>query len=420
MARVPADGTVAPHRVPTAGVRMLRSRLVLWIAFLVVHLVAGWLALAAPGAILGDVTTVYRPWALDAVHGYVVGIDTPWVYPIAAIVPVMLPLVLGPAHYVGAWLTLVLIADAAGFAVLIAGRRPGRVWAAWWWLLFMLLLGPVGVSRLDSLSVPMAIVGLLWLAGRPAVAAVLLTVATWIKVWPAALIAAIVVASRRRWRFVALGLVTSGVIALVAVVFGAGANVLSFVTAQADRGMQLEAPASGIWLWQALLGRPGSMVYYQASLNTFEVTGDGVEAGIRLMTPLLAFAAAALVLLGVRAVRARVPLATLLPDLALALVAALIVFNKVGSPQYMLWLVPPVVLGLAWRGRGYLVPAVLVAVAAGLTQVFYPVLYNALLGLDPVLVVVLSVRNLVVVAVFVWAVSALWRSVGYVRRARLE
>ena len=67
----------------TEGVRRLASQpLALWIAFLVVHLVVGWLCLTGDG--MGDVHWVYEPWAqLAAQGGSIVGVQTDWVYPFA-------------------------------------------------------------------------------------------------------------------------------------------------------------------------------------------------------------------------------------------------------------------------------------------------------------------------------------------------
>ena len=57
-----------------------------------------------------------------------------------------------------------------------------------------MLLGPIAVARIDSFTIPIAVIGMLLLATAPKVAGMLLTIAAWIKVWPAALIAAAVVA----------------------------------------------------------------------------------------------------------------------------------------------------------------------------------------------------------------------------------
>ena len=93
---------------------------------------------------------------------------------------------------------MVVLLDAVAFAILLGTRRLARTRriAAWWWLGFLALLGPIAFGRIDAITVPLAITGLLWAAGRPRVAAALLTIGAWIKVWPAALLVALVVASR--------------------------------------------------------------------------------------------------------------------------------------------------------------------------------------------------------------------------------
>jgi hypothetical protein len=359
---------------------------------------------------LGDVFLVYKPWAQLAAQGTsIVGIDTDWVYPLVAIVPIMLPLLLGPENYTGGWLTMVLLLDAGAFAVLIIGRDPRRIKAAWWWLAFLALLGPIAVGRLDSVSVALAIVGLLWLSLNERAAVVMLAIATWIKVWPAALIAAAIIALRSRWRILAIAAVTSLVIVIVALTFGSGMHVLSFITMQTGRGLQIEAPVSTIWMWQAALGVPGSFVYYDRELLTFQVTGEGTATASSLMSPLLAVAVVVVVLIGVRAVRRGGPVTRILPELSLGFVAAFIAFNKVGSPQYVSWLAAPVLIGLVYQGRGFRTPTILVTVTAGLTQLIYPFFYDYVLTVQPAILVVLTVRNLMFFVILGWALIALWR-----------
>lgn len=395
---------------PSALRRLAAAPLSLWIAFLVVHLVLGWLALYGDGMGLGDVFLVYKPWAQLAAQGTsIVGVQADWVYPFAALVPIMLPLLFGTANYTGGWLTLVLLLDAAAFAVLIGGRERRRLAAAWWWLAFLLLLGPIAVGRLDAVSVALAIVGLLWLMLHERAAIVTLTIATWIKVWPAALVVAAVIALRSRWRIVVTGALTSLVIVAVPLIFGAGMHVFSFITAQTGRGLQIEAPVSTIWMWQAALGVPDAVVYYDRDILTFQVTGAGSVTAAALMNPLLALCSVVVALIGIRAVRRGTPVTRILPELSLALVSAFIAFNKVGSPQYVAWLAVPVVLGLVYQGRGFRVPAILISVTAALTQLIYPYLYGWLLTVHPGMVAVLTVRNLLYFVVLGWAVMALWR-----------
>jgi len=407
----------APSRLRALAGGIASNQLVLWSAFILVHLVLGLINLFDEHLPMGDVTLVYRFWVQQAiVADFWVGIDSSWVYPILALVPMLLAYAFGPELYASTWLTIVLVLDVAAFGFLTSwGRAPQRVAAAWWWVAFLAALGPIALARIDSITVPLAIIGVLLLARRPRAAALLLTIATWIKVWPAALIAAVVVASRRRGIMVAIGAVTSAVIVVIAVVFGSGSRVVSFITEQTGRGLQVEAPISTAWLWQAALGTPDTFVYYDTDILTFQVQGAGVDAAAAAMTPIMAVAALAVVVLGLIAVRRRTPTAELLPVLALALVTVLIACNKVGSPQFAMWLSVPVILGLvtnaAGRGISFRVPAVLVLVIAALTHAVYPYLYGLLLGLVPVMLIVLTARNLLLFVLLGWAVSELVRLV---------
>jgi hypothetical protein len=384
---------------------------VLVAGFLAVHLLVVILCLTLPGLPMGDVTLVYQPWAVQAQTGAgIVGIDRTWVYPIVALLPILLPLVAGAANYLYAWLVMVVLLDAVAFAFLIASGRRRNLIAAWWWLGFLALLGPIALGRLDAVAMALAIMALLWISTRPMLASFLLAVATWIKVWPIALVAALVVASRQRWRIAAAFLATSGVIVVLALAWGSGANVLSFVTQQTGRGLQIEAPISVPWLWEAAVGRPGSFIYYDTGILTYQVTGDGIQTPIALMNPLLALAAVVVLLIGLRAVHRKAAATTVLPPLALALVTSFIAFNKVGSPQYVTWLAAPIILGLLLTGRGFRTPAILVGIIAAMTQLIYPNLYDWILVLNPVMLVVLTLRNVMYFVLLGWAVLALWRT----------
>lgn len=395
--------------------RLVASRWTLWPALLLVHLWLSFVNLNDNANPLGDVTLVYRTWIQQGFDTQSwVGLDRPWVYPILAIVPMLIAWALGPENYAFTWLALVIALDATAFGFLIGWSGAVRsTAAAWWWLGFLVLLGPVAVARLDTVTVPLAIIGVLFVATRPALAAVVLTIATWIKVWPGAILIALVVATKARWRILVSAAVTSLVIAGVALTLGSGGNVLSFVTQQANRGLQVEAPVSTLWLWQAAAGARHAHVYYDTQLLTFQVTGDGAAQVSALMTPLLLLAVFIVLLLALLAVRAAPSIAVLAP-LTLTLVTAFIAFNKVGSPQYLGWLAVPIILGIVTaEGRqhaSFRAPAVLTLVLAVLTQLIYPYLYDSLLALDPIPLVLITARNLLLFVLLGWAVVVLWRT----------
>jgi len=395
----------------------------LWIAFVLAHLWLGMLALYAPGQPLGDVTSVYKYWIIDyafAGHGWV-GIDTVWVYPILAILPMIAAAAFGATLYASTWLSLVMAVNAIAFAVLMSRARRDDAWhVGWWWIGFLIALGPIAVGRIDSITVPVAMIGMLVLVTRPALAGVLLTVAAWIKVWPAALVAAAIIALRARLRvLVAAALVTALVIGVVAFGLGAGSNVFSFFSQQTGRGLQIEAVMATPWMWDATLGPGHSEIYYDFSILTFQLRGEGVATVAAAATPLLGIAALVLLGLGLLATRRGREPGEVLPPLVLALTVALIIFNKVGSPQFVTWLAVPIVFGLvtaaAGHGRSFRVPAALAFVIAALTQGVYPYFYNDLLAAHLPIVLVLSARNVLYIALFAWAVVAL---VEVMRRTR--
>ena len=167
-------------------------------------------------------------------------------------------------------------------------------------------------------------------------------------------------------------------------------------------------------MWTAW-AHEGTSIYYDREILTYQLQGPGVDVAAALSTPLLALAVAAIAVLGiVGARRGREP-AILLPPLILALTAVLILFNKVGSPQFASWLAVPVIFGLVTArldgGRSFRVPAVLALLIGALTQVIYPYLYGKLLGLDTVVLVALTARNVLYLVLVVWALVALVEAV---------
>lgn len=405
-------------------VRALTGPIGLWAAFLLVHAWLGWLALTAPGWPLGDVQLTYSFWVEQAIEsGLVVGIDTAWVYPPLALVPILLPAIAGMDHYPAAWLTMIAVLDAVAIGVLTGwGMRRERLPIAWWWLAFLLLLGPIAVGRLDAVTVAIGVVAAATILTRPAVAGVLLAAGAWIKIWPAGILAVAVVALRSRWQLVAAAVATSFVVLAAGVLAGGSLSLLSFITEQTDRGLQVEAVIATPWMWAASFGVSGVQIGYSTEILTFQVDGPGTQLAAAATTPLLAIAAAAVLVLAWVAMRRGVAPERILPPAALAITVALIVANKVGSPQFSAWLAVPVILALVVLGRdgwrAWRTPIVLVTIIAALTQAIYPFAYDFVLGADPLAVLLLSVRNVLTVVLLGWGVAELVRLARAPRRGR--
>jgi hypothetical protein len=182
--------------------------------------------------------------------------------------------------------------------------------------------------------------------------------------------------------------------------------VFSFIGTQTGRGLQIEAPVTGLWLIDVVLGVPGASIYYDHDILTFQVTGRGVAATSHAMTAVLAIGVLAVVGLAIVARLRGARDDEVLALTALGLVSAFVALNKVGSPQYLTWYVAPVLLGLATTRR-FRVPAVLVLVMAVLTQAVYPWLYVLVIDAVPWMIGVLELRNLLELALLAWTMGAL-------------
>jgi hypothetical protein len=388
------------------------SAITLWLVFGAVHLWLGYLNLYGPGLPMGDVTYVYLFWVeRGLLGGEWVGIDTSWVYPLLALVPMLASYVFGPDLYGSTWLTIVMMLNAAALVSIIGVQERARHAAiAWWWMLYLVLLGPIALGRIDAITVPVALVAVMLIARHPKWGGALLAVGAWIKVWPAGVLLAAVIALRERGAVMAAAVGTTMVVVAAGLALGGASALLTPITEQTGRGLQVEAPISTVWLWAAAAGEWAARVYYDEGILTWQVIGDGSPQAAAAMTPLLALTVVVIAGLGLLAMRRGVDEVVLFPVLALAMVMALITVNKVGSPQFATWIAVPVVLGLAWQrwgGVSFRVPAALALVIAALTQVVYPVLYANLLSLEVGMLVVLTLRNLLYVALLGWAVARL-------------
>lgn len=391
----------------------LRTRGWLWVGFAATHLLLIALNIWGAGLPLGDVTRTYVVWANHAQEGLSrMGIDQAWVYPILAFAPMALALYLPFLDYGLSWLIIVTGLNAIAFAVLL-GRGVlirSRMIAAAWWLAFLVLLGPIALGRIDAVTVPFAMIGLLYAVSRPRLASALLVIGAWLKVWPAALWGALVLVVKRRAEVMVVAIALSVGIIAVSLLAGAGWNTFGFVAQQAGRGLQVESLGAIPFLWAIVFGSGAHEVIYNLDILTFEVIGPGTGVMATLMTPLMAIAMAVVAGVGIWAVWRGARTTRVLPELALGLTLVLIFTNKVGSPQYIAWLAAAVVYGLVVARNRFATPAKLSLWIALLTQVIYPYFYWALLWVEPWQVAVMTVRAGLQAWLLVWIVRSLWQA----------
>jgi hypothetical protein len=151
-------------------------------------------------------------------------------------------------------------------------------------------------------------------------------------------------------------------------------------------------------------------IQYSYEILTFQITAPGADIVSALLTPLMVVVVGGILVLGVLRARRGAAWQRLLPPLVLALVVGLIVTNKVGSPQFHTWLIPPVILWIVFDRARSSSAALLVLVLCALTFAIYPLTYDALLRADALPVLLLTVRNLLLVVLLVHAVRAVLRA----------
>jgi uncharacterized membrane protein len=379
-----------------------------WWGFAVVHLYfLGWMAsFFLHGDTFSD-TEQYRQWAMDGYNPEDLdGKISPWVYPVLAQIHIFLANIAGPDLYLLTWFLIITALNAVGLAFLTRGpRKSAGIAPAWWWLFFTVFMGYLSFARVEGITAPIVLIALLYAAQRPVVAGVLLSIATWIKVWPAAVLVPIVIASRKRIQILLSGVAVTAVVTLGTWLSGGLPHILDFLLNQGERGMQLEATFSTPWVWLSVFNIAGSKMADNTAINSTEVYGPGADTAAFLMQPLLIVAAVVAAVLLVRALNRGAEREELFLEGSLMMVTAFIVFNKVGSPQFIIWLAPVIIAGLTHDWERWKVPAALLMGIAMTTFVIYPLFYTPLIHAHPVMAAILTTRNVLLVVLLWWSVK---------------
>jgi hypothetical protein len=409
--------------LPARAVAWFGSRTSVWWGFAAVHLYfLGWmLSFVVHGDTFSD-TEQYRQWALAGYQpGDVHGAISPWVYPVLAQLPIFLANIVGPNLYLLVWMLIITALNAGALAFLTSGpRRRTGIAPAWWWLFFTVFLGYLSFARVEGITAPIVLVALLVAAARPLLATALLSIATWIKVWPAAVVLPIVIASTRRWRILGTGLLVSAAVVAGTWLSGGASHLLDFLTNQGERGMQLEATFSTPWVWLSVLHLGGARIADNTAINSTEVYGPGAPVAAFLMQPLFLLAVGVGAALLAWALRRGAEREELFLEGALMMTTAFVVFNKVGSPQFMIWLAPVVVAGLTHDWHRWTFPAALLMCIAITTFVIYPLFYTPLIHANPIMAAVLTIRNVLLVVLLYWSVRRTVELAGKARPAAVD
>jgi len=365
------------------------------------HLWLIQIGLHGTGTPMGDVPYAYEPWLTQMVNSHkLLGINLDWVYPFPALAPIWLSALINPMEFQTGWMTLITLLD---LVVLFLISRI-RFDAAWYWLCFLVLLGPISISRIDSFSVAIALFGVYDLVRRKLNSSTAwFTFGAAMKIWPLAFLLPAMAASKYRMKILISTVATAAILLGVGLLLGGNQSMFSFLNYQSQRGIQIESPIASWWIWSGELGLANAGIYYDKLMLTFQVAGDGIPLASALIGYAMFIALGITAWLTWRAARAGVRFQGLLPAAALTAVLDLIVFNKVGSPQFATWLAVPIILGILYGAENWRLPMFSVIALGFVTYLIYPVIYDSILNAESWALGVLLLRNLGYIALLVWS-----------------
>jgi uncharacterized membrane protein len=362
----------------------------------------GWIATRAIGVLMlvgrlpygnsfarvnGDVR-LYASWSHAMYSGFVPYRDFPVQYPPGVLPFVALPGPSGDA-FVAEFIAATLLADLVCLCLLAYSGRPR---GTLYWVVAVPLIGPVAWGRFDMFVAMSLIAAMVCLERRrPVLAGVCLAFAGLIKLWPFVLIPLVLlcrpVRGRKRLLAAAACVFAAGTIPLLAL--GGRMGLRYVVTFETGRGVEVESlPAVPLHIAQAA----GAAWRDTSRYGSLDLEMRQAHAVASVATICLAMA---LLLVAAWAARTR---PTNPAQIALIVVAVVLVFSKVLSAQYMIWLagVTAVYLDRAFDPARL---AVWTSLAFVSTQVVYPFMFpSVIVGSAPGLLAALLHALLVVIA----------------------
>lgn len=341
-ASVPNDTTA--HPTPWTPWKLALAWLLPKLVILVL-----WLTFAT--GVQGDVFYYYRSLVDMATKG---ATGTLVEYPTPVVWLLQIPRLFAfgyPTIYVYAFAACMMALDAAlTVALWRYWSREGHSrhpWPVLFWVAFTFLISPTAYLRFDMLPAVLAGGALLLLAGRrPAWAGALVGLGAATKLWPALLWLALLGRKENRLRASAGFWGTGAGLALASLVWAGWGRLVSPLTWQKDRGLQVES----IWATVPMLTKTWDDRYtsYISKYQAFEVFGPSVGGWLAVANVLTVVGMLALLALIAWWLVSRHNHSLVLAGLVMVLASAvMIITNKTFSPQYLLWVGGPMAAVMA-------------------------------------------------------------------------
>jgi hypothetical protein len=298
--------------------------------------------------------------------------------------------------------TYVLVAQRPELRRLVAGIAIGG--------LMPLLSGSVILSRYDLWPAALTVAALaaIWL-DSPRTAFAFLGLGFAAKAYPIVIVPIALIyvwrAFGRRRAIESLGVFALVILAwFLPFVVASPHGVWESIQSQTGRPLQIESMGASLWLFAHQVLGTHLHIYFTHGSDNLDGHPPMEFASVMGVVQVVAIVAVWLVYAAGRATKERVLVA------ATAAVCAFIVFDRVLSPQYLIWLVPMVMIVPGRRGFA---AAVLLAASMVLTQIWFPQHFVQLKEFLPLESWAVIARNLVLLGLFValaWPDVPVWRS----------
>lgn len=328
-------------------------------------------------------------------------VDVRWQYPPLAAPIIVAPRLVPLLGYFDAFVLLALLVDLLVLVLLLrfGARRAG----AWTWTAGLFLLGTIVHLRYDLFVTAFAVAALLALPRQRWFGA-LAGAGAMLKVWPLLLLLGLP-RDRRAVGAVAAFAVVVGAALAAGRLFGPGQ--FGFLGGQRDRGLEIEAVAVTPWQVARLFGHETKIVH-EYGCAQFAIENAATLGLLCQLATLIGLALIAY-LAWRRDPRTWSPATAC--DAALAAVLLCVVTSRVLSPQYLIWLVGIGAVAMTFHRSRQGPVVTLILLAALLTQIVFPLAWDGLQPRDPdaLPVLALALRNLLLVAATIVAITRLWQ-----------
>lgn len=367
-------------------------------------------------------TGLYFDYASQLFQGAVPYRDFPLEYPPLALLFLGLPRLIG-TNFVGydiCFTIEILIFDLLGLYLLfvvsrLRGLRYLTVFSVY--TLSLLALWPIAIIRYDLIPAIMTLAAIYtFTRGKTKTSWALLAAGTMTKIFPIVLAPLFLLYSlfHRQYDRALKGVVTFALttiaIALPLIVISP-ASLLQIVTYETERGLHVESIYASFLLAGHVLR---SMVLsLELNFGSINITGSLADTLARISLPVLV----SLLLIAywyifntMKKVNRYSPLMSddgikgYLLNYSIFVILVLIVFNKVLSPQFLVWLYPLIpLIAEKWK---YGLWGIFIA-AAILTTYIFPYHYQGLLDLNTAEIAILVFRNILLVAMVIFLINRL-------------